>query len=249
MQNETQTQEATIPAIIPKASDPEGELVDVQCADCGTALDTRLPAFLAKWKTLCDDCALKQATSDQERIKAEAVAERLSGWFALCPADFREIDLKKLPRPEFYTKVMRWPMGPRGLVLHGKTGLGKSRCAWQLLKREYDRGTRIAVVDHAGAYDYMARFDRSDGRTEAALWVERLGKVGLLFLDDVFKAKFTDSFEQALFTIIATRCEHCLPIILTTNDVGASLTARMSADRGAAMVRRLRDHADSLAFV
>lgn len=156
-----------------------------------------------------------------------------------------------MPRngPAMLAKVMRWPYGPRGLVLHGKTGLCKSRCAWQLVKREYHRGTRVAVVDHGTAYEYMARFDRTDGRMEASLWVDRLSKAGLLLLDDVFKAKFTDSFEQAVFTIIASRCEHKLPIILTTNDVGNSLTQRMTSDRGAAMVRRLRDHSEALAFV
>lgn len=202
---------------------------------------------MAKWGNLCDPCALNHAIEDQERIKREAEAQRLSGWYTLCPPSYRDTAPDKLPRPKLLEKVLRWPYGPRGIVLHGKTGLGKSRCAWLLVKREYDRGRSIMVLDHAAAYEYAAKFDKST--SEAALWVERLSKVGLLLLDDVFKAKFTDSFEQALFTIIGTRCEHKLPIILTTNDVGDSLTQRMTSDRGAAMVRRLRDHADPVAFV
>lgn len=242
MQNETEVK--TLATTLP-ASD--AELVEVHCAECGGVLDTRLPLWLAKWRTLCDPCALKAATADQARIKAEAEAARLAGWYSLCPAGFRDTEPAKLPLPRLLEKVLRWPYGPRGLVLHGKTGRGKSRCAWLLLKREYDRGRSIMVLDHAAAYEYAAKFDRSN--TEAALWVERLSKAGLLFLDDVFKAKFTDSFEQALFTIISSRCEHKLPVILTTNDVGDSLVARMTSDRGSAMVRRLRDHADAVAFV
>lgn len=222
-------------------------MVEVKCRDCGVTLENKLPAWLTKWPTLCDKCAGFHALADQKRVAKEAEAERLSGWNALCPPSYRDTDPAKLPLPRVLEKVLRWPYGPRGLVLHGKTGKGKSRCAWLLLKREYDRGRTIMVLDHAAAYEYAAKFDRSN--TEAALWVERLSKVSLLLLDDVFKAKFTDSFEQALFTIVGTRCEHKLPIILTTNDVGDSLTQRMTSDRGAAMVRRLRDHADAVAFV
>jgi hypothetical protein len=222
-------------------------LVEVHCRDCGVKIETMVPEWLARWQTLCDTCAVRHAIDDQARIKREAEAERLAGWYSLCPPSYRDTDEKKLPLPHLAQKVMRWPYGPRGLVLHGKTGKGKSRCAWLLMKREYDRGRSIMVLDHAAAYEYAAKFDKSTA--EAALWVERLSKVGLLLLDDVFKAKFTDSFEQALFTIIGTRCEHKLPIVLTTNDVGDSLTQRMTSDRGTALVRRLRDHADSVAFV
>lgn len=242
---ESETVEAKTPATTLRAS----EVIVLKCNACGAKLDTPMPDCVAKWGGLCDACSDKQRAEDDARIKREAEIASLEGWRELCPEDFRECDPKKLPLPRFLPIVLRWPYGPRGLILHGSTGKGKSRCAWQLIKREYERGRRIVAVDHSAAYDYMAQFDRTDGRMIVALWIERLSKVSLLLLDDVFKAKFTDSFEQALFTIVSARCERKLPIIVTTNDVGESLAKRMSTDRGTALVRRLRDHCEVIAFV
>ena len=50
----------------------EPELVHTHCAGCGVELQIR--AWLAKWKTLCDPCALKRAVADQEQIRQRALA-------------------------------------------------------------------------------------------------------------------------------------------------------------------------------
>jgi DNA replication protein DnaC len=167
-------------------------------------------------------------------------------WENVCPVDFRNTDARKLPKPELLRCVLAWTYGARGLLLHGNTGLGKSRCAWLLLKREHDAGRRIRVIDHSIGFRYAELFANSAG--DAAAWIERLCEADILFLDDVFKARLTDSLEQALFTIISTRCEQQRPNIITTNDTGESLKARMSQDRGDAIYRRLTEYSQAVAF-
>ena len=67
-------------------------------------------------------------------------------------------------------------------------------------------------------------------------------------MDDIFKVKLTDSFENAIFTIIDQRINNLRPIIATMNDVGATLAARMSPDRGGPIVRRLREACQIVVF-
>ena len=67
-------------------------------------------------------------------------------------------------------------------------------------------------------------------------------------MDDIFKVKLTDSFENAIFTIIDQRINNLRPIIATTNDVGSTLAGRMSQDRGEPIVRRLREACKAIVF-
>lgn len=95
-------------------------------------------------------------------------------------------------------------------------------------------------------FDYAASYDVSPGETQA--WVNGYSRCGLLFLDDIFKAKLTDSFESAIFSVVEHRLSHKLPILATLNDTGETLGARMSADRGDAFIARLREMCQVIQF-
>ena len=51
-----------------------------------------------------------------------------------------------------------------------------------------------------------------------------------------------------LFALIERRTAHLLPIIATTNMVGADLETRSPRDCGGAMVRRLREFCEAIVF-
>lgn len=219
------------------------------CQKCGQLFTPACPTKLAEFIHVCPACSERQAVEDGQRLAARvqaAGANRRGRWEDLCPQSNRETLPHKLPRPLLLQRVLTWQFGPRGLVLHGETGLGKTRCAWLLVKREWETGRKFRALDCTAAFNYGALFGES--AAAAACWVDQLITVDLLLLDDVFKVKLTDSFEQALFAIIAKRGEWNRPIIATLNDTGDSLRERMSPDRAVPMIRRLRENCDAVAF-
>lgn len=213
--------------------------------NCGRMVAIPFPS-LAKFGAFCDECFDR----DNERIRREAVANSqiidASGWEKICPLEFQHTEAHRLPSPTKLQKVLAWKYGAKGLILHGPTGAGKSRCLYELLKREFKTGRSVAVMDHATAFRYADAYEHGPGAVNA--WIEHRSKVNILAFDDLFKAKLTESFEQVVFTITASRTERGKPILMTTQDVGATLLTRMSPDRGPALIRRLREFCESIAF-
>ncbi len=216
------------------------------CKGCGTVFICQASEYIAKFVKFCSECSDRQASIDQARAIQASLATQQGQGAAFVPATFRDTVPHKLPRPERLQRVLRWQFGAKGLVMHGPTGSGKSRCLWELLKRERNLGRRVRVLDHGSSYDYAGMYAKDTAA--ASQWVQVHSTIDLLALDDVFKAKLTDSFEQALFTIVSTRTERGLPMVVTCNDVGDSIAARMSPDRGPAFVRRLREFCDAISF-
>lgn len=216
------------------------------CRECQKPFD--LPPFklAAQLVHTCPECSERQAERDQHEALLRAANYRAEAWKRVCPVLFQDTDPSKLPSPHKLQVALQWQYGRRGLILHGVSGRGKSRIAWEILKREFMSGRSVAVMDCTSGYDYSAKFALS--AAEAARWVEHRMTVDLLLFDDVLKVKLTDSVEQALFAIVNSRTERGLPILCTTNDTGETLAARMTEDRGPALLRRLREFSQSISF-
>ena len=190
----------------------------------------------------CDKCT-KEIESEKQLRSAEKLKE---AWERICPPLHKQTDIDKLPNMEASNTALAWQFNERGLLLHGQTGTGKSRTAWLVLKTAHFEGKKILVLNGASAIRYAAIFSTSTA--DAEKWIDRHANVDVLFMDDAFKVKLTESYEAALFAVIDSRMENLRPIIATTNDTGETLAGRMSQDRGAAMVRRLRECCDSIGF-
>jgi DNA replication protein DnaC len=217
----------------------ENEMITKTCEACGNSFETAV-GVLEKHVRLCPTCVERRAEEDRRRNLIEAEAHRMGDWWdgQVCPRDFLFTVPSELPIPEMLPRVFAWKYGPRGLLLHGPTGRGKSRCAWLLLGREHMAGRRIKVLDHSAGFKYAECFAQS--AAYATDWVNRLVRADILFLDDVFKARFTDSFEQAMFSVISARTERHKPIILTCNDTEKTLLDRLSVQRRAQLFPGLR---------
>jgi hypothetical protein len=224
--------------------------VELTCPECGDVFTLEYPSIARLVKHYpCPECSEKHALATQRAAIERSLAARPideSRWQRICPPGFLHTEPHKLPYPTRLDRVLQWQYGPKGLILYGHTGAGKSRCLYMLLKREFDAGRSIRVLSHNGGIEYAALYDK--GPDAVKRWQDNLCSVDLLALDDAFKAKLTDSFEQLLFTVVSNRTERGLPVIVTLQDMADSLLARMSADRGPAFIRRIREFCDSVSF-
>ena len=229
---------------------PEGdELLTKTCRECQQPFDIDLrmfSAYLAGTVKVCPDCSEKHSMEAQRQAIVNSAIVRGSLWRSLCPPDFFDTLAERLPQPSKLQEVLRWRYGLRGLILHGPTGLGKSRCAWKLMERESRSGRSIACLGAMAAIEYGARYGESAGSVED--WMHRQIRVDILLLDDIFKNKLTDSFEMAVFTIISMRTERQRPVILTSNDTPETLMNRMSPDRAKPLMRRLIEYCHTISF-
>ena len=219
------------------------------CLQCGAEFE-REPIILfgiEKFASMpCDACIASNANERRINTEKEVAAAGLARWIEFCPPAFRDTEMSKLPFPKVTAVVLAWEYQQRGLILHGKTRSGKTRTAWLLVKKQFEAGRTANVMNSMSGFEYAAIF--TAGGQAALEWVMVRSKCSLLFLDDVFKVKLTESFEAAMFAIVDYRLNHNLPIIATLNDTGATLSARMTGDRGDAFIARLKEMSEPIHF-
>lgn len=223
----------------------ESLMVTKDCYVCGKTFQVPAGPY-AQYQKKCQPCSDAQDAASKKAIEERDAEKKLREWHELCPKGYRSVDRSKLPNPKKLDEVLEWQFGPKGLVLFGETGRGKTRCAWELLRIQFASGKSVAVMDAMAGLIYGSKF--SDSVNEAKLWIEEMINVNILLLDDVFKVKLTDSFEGAVFALIDSRIQWERPTILTSNDTGATLVSRMSQDRANPLLRRLREHCIQINF-
>lgn len=198
----------------------------------------------------CSNCA-KEFRARLVRIEhlhlCYPCAERWKRFCEVCPPLYQSCDPDRLPcGPEGLRKVLAWQYGPRGLLLHGATGRGKTRAAWLLVRRLLDEGREVVAFDAVSFSHEVQRRFSGDG--DGPKWADRLAQIAVIFFDDAGKCRLTDRGEAELFGLIERRMANCRPIIATTNFVGDTLAANLRDDVGRALVRRLRESCERLAF-
>lgn len=240
---------AILPAILnritPKDSDMTTETENKTCIECCKEFPVEKGPKFLYW-TRCGGCSIEVSKREDAKRKRMAAEQMESRWRLVCPKQFQMTELSRLPDQEAATKATEWQHGNRGLILNGPTGSGKSRTAWMVIKQCHFAGLHIECLNSMAGLKYASLFSGSASDVEQ--WVGKLINADLLFMDDIFKIKLTDSFESVIFSLVDQRTENGRPIILTANDTGESLTARMSPDRGEPLVRRLREFCDTITF-
>lgn len=160
----------------------------------------------------------------------------------ICPPLYRDTDPGRLPLcRSAYRKIIGWEYGPRGLLVHGPTGSGKTRATWMLIQRLIAEGRFLMWYDCVDFGHAVARYF-SDKDLDPQWWIGQLAKAPVLFFDDLGKAKLTDRVESEFFGIIEKRIANCVPTLITTNLNSKALAHMLSPDRGPAMIRRLKEY-------
>ena len=150
-------------------------------------------------------------------------------WQKLCPPLYQETDPARLPAQAagYLPKILNHPWNPRGIILNGPTRTGKSRLMWLLMGRMVlDEGIKLLAYDGPGWAMSVAKNMCDVSVSE--LWLDRVCKVDVLFIDDLFKGNLSDTQERALYAIWERRPAGKLPTYLTMNATGTMIRARMS---------------------
>ncbi len=166
---------------------------------------------------------------------------------AICPPLYLETDPARLNTPKML-QVYAWKYGPRGLLINGQTGLGKTRMAWLLLEKILTVEKPKLSFAYFDCVSFGHEIARHYQREDAESWLSDLARKDLVFLDDLGKLKLTERAEAELFGLIERRCAYKKPIIATTNDTGETLAARVTDNRADALVRRLREFCEVISL-
>lgn len=246
---------------------------DVTCTECQVVFSARMiEVFGAKMgQKICSKCSVVyEERQRNEEIEAER-KERWRSWVRMIPDDYLETDVSRCEReliaagvklifsdgngkPRELTvqaamdMIQDWPSHGPGLALIGETGRCKTRLMLHLLGKYHMAGCGVAFVNSATMADEIGeQFSQSSSAGNA--YLRRLEMSPILFIDDLGKGKLTDRSEEALYRIVESRKSHKRRTFFSANCIGSQLEARLSPDRGAPIVRRLREMAHAIAFI
>ena len=221
---------------------------DFQAAVMRSPFNPAKVIFQARY---CDPCIQAKHADDARREweaeQSERQRSRREAWEKMCSLEFRTIeeggrtDIARL-LTEFpgLRQVIDHDLTAQGIIVRGKSGHGKTRAVWRLLRRSFDAGKRIRAMA-SGEFDRQAR--DAGGTFTLTEWVDRLVAADVLFIDDLGKAPWTPATVGLWFDVLDGRYREGRPIVVTTNLDGSALVKqlRIGPDIGEPMLRRMRE--------
>jgi DNA replication protein DnaC len=164
------------------------------------------------------------------------------------PEIFRDTDVTRL-HPNIQ-KALDWkPQGDvSGLLLHGTTGIGKTRGIWAILCRLW---AEEALKDKQLNFQFLTMrklettIESGFKDQKHGTAIDQLINLPILILDDFGKERLTQRMASDLFAIIDERSTARKATIISTNFNGSTLLERFDArdkETGTALIRRLKDY-------
>lgn len=239
-----------------------------ECMTTGVEFEPRIPtpyidaadAVMAYFSRFCETCILTIKTAEEEEAKnkanAAAAGVRLKWWKNIAwggpESKYHDTKRDKLPDPEASEKVLRWTLNhPKGLMLLGDTGAGKTRTVYLLLLRILlENGVRPVIKKCAKLRHELARAATSDDKDARAKLMKSMIDAKILFLDDIGQMSASDSLGEALFDVVEERTQLGRPIIATSQIGGSDLTEKLTNDdnQAVALIRRLAESCYKVTF-
>lgn len=164
------------------------------------------------------------------------------------PKRFRDTDPHRLHVSMQMATSWVPTVGKPGLLMHGTSGIGKTRAAWLIANRLWTEGLKQGYnlpVDFMPMREFEARVIEAfeDRRHSAAL--KEIMNADFLVLDDLGKERLTSRMATDLFSVIDARTEEDRPTVITTNFSGKAFLERFlpqDKETGIAIGRRIRDY-------
>lgn len=116
----------------------------------------------------------------------------------------------------------------KGLVLVGNNGVGKTHLACSIANKLIENGTPVIYGTLINLLAELRNSYDTDNNISEMEIIKLYENVDLLIIDDLGKEKPSEWGLEKLFTIINSRYENNLPVIITTNYNQNSLTERLS---------------------
>lgn len=199
---------------------------------------------IARNGLVCSACCDKEEVANAAAAQVARIDAQVTRYEALVPYEMRCTKVSRMCRP-CHKRALAWQYGPRGLLLYGPTGTGKTRCAYLLLGREFYNGRTCMRFTHP-TWNYELAEAQRNGTVK--LVVEGIKNVDLLLIDDLGKGNIglasggmRDASEK-LFDVFNDRFEHGRPTIITLQSDEESVIAMWpTRETGEAFVRRMRE--------
>jgi DNA replication protein DnaC len=191
--------------------------------------------------------------AEKRRARRHKLAHR---WKECCPRLYKHSDWNH-PKLARYTQqieqVRHWKVGPRGLLITGPSGRGKTRSMWDLLRRLLCRESVDVRIWNSQDFFQTMQEQINYGRDESRSWVDAMARIPVLAIDDWGQEAVTNARSEwaqaTFFRLLELRMGEGRPLIVTTN-----LTARQIAgnDQGGLrsdpLLRRLLEACEVVRF-
>jgi len=200
------------------------------------------------WEFCSDECQqghiadTNKAEHDRDEFDRKRDAVRL--WESIVPINMRETDLTRLPKIKKHIDWRPDDTG-RGLIIVGKTGSGKTRLSYLMLKNLMIEVGLSVMYFRPGDFALKSHSAWMNNRSEQ-FYAEIL-KADLVIWDDLGKEKFTETRMMDFFAAVNNRLDNLQPMIFTTNYYGAELAGRFTdKDFSEPFIRRIRESTETI---
>ncbi len=127
-----------------------------------------------------------------------------------------------------YSEKLVQGIEKKGLILVGNNGIGKTHLACSIANKLIENGTPVIYGTLINLLAELRNSYDTDNNISEMEIIKLYENVDLLIIDDLGKEKPSEWGLEKLFTIINSRYENNLPVIITTNYNQNSLVERLS---------------------
>lgn len=198
----------------------------------------------------CDQCLDEHRKGEVETANRQLQQRRFERFKDRCPKGMFYFDRDRFPSElARHDRVINADVAKSGVLIHGRTGVGKSRSIWQLAQRLVVKdGLKVEILEDRAFGRLIERSFNESGSGHDQL-IRRFQYCDVLIIDDIGKARLTDRVESDLFDIVDHRYSEEKPMCFTTQFTGEPLRNRFGCkETGAAIVRRIIETTEAIYF-